>query len=66
MPLRKDYECLDCKECIFEYEKEQGSGEFPENPPCPVCGGTNTKKSFKNIKKDKIGITVPIYMRAGK
>ena len=68
MPLRKDYECLDCPcpNYVFEYSKEQGSGEFPEHPPCPLCGGTNTKSSFRNIKTQKVGITIPVYMRAGK
>lgn len=65
MPLRKDYICLDCNE-VFEYAKDMGSGEFPDNPPCTKCESTNTKKYFGNVKKDHIGIAIPIYMRAGK
>ena len=51
-----DYLCANCN-TIFEYKKPYGEN-FPENPKCPLCEETNTKR--------KIGVTiiVPEHMRS--
>jgi NAD-dependent SIR2 family protein deacetylase len=41
-----EYYCNDCKE-IFPYNKPYGE-TFPENPKCPKCENTNTKRNILN------------------
>ena len=57
MPILEDYVCLSCNK-VFEYKKFYGE-DFPENPKCPLCGKTKTKR-----KMTLGNVVIPDYMRS--
>jgi len=57
MPILEDYICNNCNK-VFEFKKYYGE-DFPENPECSICGGTNTKR-----KMTLGNIVIPDYMKS--
>lgn len=57
MPLISDYYCNTCNK-VFEYEKFYGEENFPQNPTCPMCKESNTRRKYHFSKM------IPDHMKA--